>query len=109
LQKIELVPDLDHCIETVAKKKYAELSQMLLDSKSGDIEMVEKLETLRLFLETADFRKLRSESEKQMVEGKSIGFTVYLKDQALKYEMQVMQVNHSGKSPHRKGQNDSVI
>ena len=109
MQKIELVPDLDHCIETVAKKKHTEFVQMLLESKADNSKMEEKLETLRLFLETADFRKLRSESEKQLIEGKSVRFTVYLKDQALKYEMHVMQVNYSRKFHHREGQNDSVI
>jgi len=52
LQKIELVPDLDHCIETVAKTKHSELVQILLESKAGNSEIEEKLETLRLFLET---------------------------------------------------------
>jgi len=84
LKKNELVPDLDHCIETVAKKKHAELVQILLESKTGNSEMEEKLETLRLFLETADFRKLRAESEKQLMEGKSVRFTVYLVARAFK-------------------------
>jgi hypothetical protein len=103
LQKIELVPDLDHCIETVAKKKHTEFVQILLESKAGNSEMEEKLEILRLFLETADFRRLRSESEKQLIEGKNVQFTVYLEARALKCEMQVMQVNHSVKSHNRKG------
>ena len=90
MQKIELVPDLDHCIETVAKKKHTEFVQMLLESKADNSKMEEKLETLRLFLETADFRKLRSESEKQLIEGKDVRFTVYLKSRVLKYEMHVM-------------------
>jgi hypothetical protein len=103
LQKIELVPDLDHCIETVAKKKHTEFVQILLESKAGNSEMEEKLEILRLFLETADFRRLRSESEKQLIEGKNVQFTVYLEARALKCEMHVMQVNHSVKSHNRKG------
>jgi len=90
LQKIELVPDLDHCIETVAKKKHTEFVQILLESKAGNSEVEAKSENLRLFLETADFRKLRSESEKQIIEGKSVRFIVYLKDSTLKYEMQVI-------------------
>jgi hypothetical protein len=45
--KIELVPDLEHCIETVARKKHAELTHILLKSKEGDTETEEKLETLR--------------------------------------------------------------
>ena len=102
MQTIELVPDLDHCIETVAKKKHSELVQILLESKAGNSEIEEKLETLRLFLETADFRKLRSESEKQLIEGKNAKFTVCLEARALRYEMHVMWVNHSVKSRNRK-------
>ena len=90
MQKIELVPNLEHCIETVAKRKYAELTQMLLASKAGNSEIEGKLEVLRLFLDKADFRKLRSESEKQLIEGKSIRFIIYLKGQTLNYEMHVM-------------------
>ena len=87
--KIELVPDLEHCIETIAKRKHAELAQMLLGNEVGDTEKEEKLEILRLFLETADFRKLRAESEKHLAEGKNVRFTVYLEDCILKYEMDV--------------------
>jgi len=92
LQKIELVPNLEHCIETVAKRKYDELVQTLLEGKIVDSETEEKVEILRLFLQTADFRKLRSESEKQLFEGKSIRFMVYFKDQTLKYEMRIESV-----------------
>jgi len=74
---------------TVAKEKHSELVQTLLDSKASNSEMEEKLETLRLFLETADFRKLRSESEKQLIEGKNARFTVYPEAWALRYEMHV--------------------
>jgi translation initiation factor IF-3 len=88
--KIELVPDFDHCIETVAKKKYAELTQILLYCKADNDEIEEKLETLRLFLGTADFRKLRSESEKQLIEGESVRFSVWIKGRALKYEMNII-------------------
>ena len=53
----------------------------------------EKAETLRLFLETADFKKLRAESEKQLIEGKTVLFTVYLEGRASKYEMHVIMRN----------------
>ncbi len=106
---IELVPDLDHCVETIAKQRHAELTQMLLEGNTRNSEAEEKLETLRRFLETADFRKLRSESEKQLLKGKRVRFMLYLKNLTLKYEMQVIQVNPREKSPREKGQNDSVI
>ncbi len=87
--KIELVPDLSHCIETVARRKHAELSHRLLGSEAGNAETEDKLEILRLFLETADFRKLRSESEKLIMEGKKVRFVVYLKDDVPEYEIHV--------------------
>ena len=86
--KIELVPDLSHCIETVARRKHAELLHRLLGSEAGNAETEDKLEILRLFLETADFRKLRSESEKRFMEGRKVKFVVYL-DNDVKYEIQV--------------------
>ena len=87
--KIELVPDLSHCIETVAKRKHAELVQKLLAPEGGSKELQEKLEILRLFLETTDFKKLRSESEKQLVEGRKVRFVIYIEDGVPKYEMKV--------------------
>ena len=87
--KIELVPDLEHCVETVARKKHTELICILLESEAEDAKTEEKLKTLRLFLETADFRKLRSESERHLTEGKTVRFTVYLEGGVPKYEMHV--------------------
>lgn len=87
--KIELIPDLEHCIETTAKNRYTELLKELLRNKTSDLETEENLETLRLFLETADFPKLRSESEKQLLDGKNVRFTVYLENNISRYEMRV--------------------
>ena len=87
--KIELVPDLEHCVETLARKKYAELTRILLEKEAGDEETGEKLEILRLFLETADFKKLRAESEKYLTEGKIVRFTVYLENGVPGCQMQV--------------------
>jgi hypothetical protein len=87
--KIELVPDLEHCVETLARKKHAKLTRILLEKEAGDKETEEKLEILRLFLETADFKKLRAESERHLAEGKSVWFTVYLEDGVPGCQMQV--------------------
>jgi hypothetical protein len=87
--KIELVPDLEHCIEKTAKSKYAEFLQILLENKTPDADVERKLETLRLFLETADFPRLRSESEKQLIDGKKVRFLLYLEDSIPKCEMHV--------------------
>ena len=86
--KVELTPDLLHCIETVTKREYTAVSQQLLVSGQRNKELEEKLEILRLFLETADFKKLRAESEKRLIDGKKIKFIVF-RDKSLKYQMQV--------------------
>jgi hypothetical protein len=87
--KIELIPDLTHCIETVAKKEHANILSRLLAPGGKDNKLYEKLEILRLFLETADFEKLRSESEKQIVEGRSVRFVVYLEKGIPKYKVHI--------------------
>ena len=58
MPKIVLVPDIDHCIETVAKQKHAEIGRQLLTSREHNPELLEIDEILRNFLETADFKKL---------------------------------------------------
>ncbi|MFC1985572.1 hypothetical protein ACFLWC_01090 [Chloroflexota bacterium] len=65
------------------------LSELLKRGKQKGLE--EKFEILRLFLETADFNKLRSESEKYLVEGRKVKFIVYLGKGQLKHEMKVME------------------
>ena len=86
---IELTPDLSSCIETVAKREYNNALRTLLTTTSHDGKISEKAELLRLFLETADFRKLRAESERHLLNGKKVKFTVSMEDERLRYEMQV--------------------
>ncbi|MBA7481247.1 hypothetical protein ES707_16717 [subsurface metagenome] len=88
--QIELVPDIDHCIETVARREHEAVLKQLLTPGKGNKELEEKLEILRLFLERADFRQLRSKSERQLTEGKRVRFLAYLEEGMPKYEMHVM-------------------
>jgi len=82
------VPELEACVETQAKREYNQtLSELLKKGESKDLE--EKLELLRLFLESADFNKLRSESEKHLVAGKRVKFILHLEEGKLKYEMKI--------------------
>ena len=85
---VELIPDLSHCIETVARREHTAVSRQLLKSGEENKELEEKLEILTLFLETADFKKLRAESEKMLIEGKKVKFVVY-RDKDVKYEIKV--------------------
>ncbi|MFC1870078.1 hypothetical protein ACFLYE_02270 [Chloroflexota bacterium] len=86
--KVELIPDLSHCIETVARREYTAVWKQLLTPGLRNKELEEKLEILRLFLETSNFKKLRAESEKRLMEGKKVKFMVY-QDKDVKCEMQV--------------------
>jgi hypothetical protein len=86
---IELTPDLSSCIETVARREYNDVTRTLMTTTSPDETLVEKAEVLKLFLETADFRKLRAESEKHLLAGKKVKFLVDREGELPKYEMQI--------------------
>ena len=86
--RIELIPDLSQCIEITAKKEYENTLRQILATEANE-QLEEKTETLKLFLQTADFKKLRAESEQHLLTGKNVRFIIYLKGGALKYDMQV--------------------
>ena len=85
--KIELVPDLSHCIETVAKREFQDIVQRLLSTEEVSGKLKEKAEILRLFLRVTDFRKLRAQSETHLQRGERIRFIVYLEDGIVKYDI----------------------
>ena len=89
MRKIELVPDLSSCIETTARREHERVTQELLSTEAPSEELMDRAETLRLFLETADLRGLRAESEKHLLEGREVTFVVSLRDGAVQYNMQV--------------------
>ncbi len=74
---IELKPDLSSCIETLSKKEYEWTLNLLLKKRPMDEKLGERLEVLRLFLESADFGHLRSQYEKYLTEGKKVTFLIY--------------------------------
>ena len=76
-------------METQAKRQYNQiLSELLKKGEEG--ELAEKLEILRLFLESTDFSKLRSESEKHLLEGRRVKFILHLEKEKPKYEMRII-------------------
>ncbi len=75
-------------METQAKRRYNQLVRQLLE-KDTNTELTEKVETLRLFLESADFNKLRAESEKHLLAGRKVKFLVHRERGQPRYEMQV--------------------
>ena len=85
--QIELVPDLNHCIETVARKEYDNLIKAYLRAGKSDAESEGKIELLRSFLETSDFRRLRQESESYLLQGQKVKFIVYQEDGETRYRL----------------------
>ena len=76
LASLELVPTLTSCIETTAKREFARSRDEYLSKGEEDGALVERLRILVMFLESADFRKLRSESESHLTEGRTVRFVV---------------------------------
>ncbi|UCH51880.1 MAG: hypothetical protein JSV54_03815 [Chloroflexota bacterium] len=85
--QIELIPDLCHCIETVARKEYEKLARSYLQAGKGDSDFEDKVELLRDFLESADFRKLRKQSEEYLLKGQNIKFILYRERGKAKHKM----------------------
>lgn len=83
---ITLHPSLDACVETQAKHLLNQTASALLKTPDNTV-LQEQLETLRLFLEQADFKKLRAESEPLLIEGKKVTFTVWREGNKARWEM----------------------
>ena len=84
---VELKPNLSSCIETVSKKEYERTLNLLLKEKSVDERLGERLEVLRLFLESADFGHLRSQYEGYLTEGKEVTFLIYPEGERVNYKL----------------------
>ena len=52
-------------------------------------ELEQRIELLKSFLESTDFKKLRSQSEGYLIQGKAVKFIIYWKAAKASYEMVV--------------------
>jgi hypothetical protein len=86
--RIELLPSLSHCIETTAKQEFRKSVDEYME-KQGDKQLEDRIELLKAFLESMDFRELRRESEKHLVEGKKVRFLIRWEENKPHYEMVV--------------------
>jgi hypothetical protein len=86
---IEIEPDLSNCVQTLAKREYDRLTRELLTSDEEDVELQERLETLRMFLESTDFSELRSRYEPHLVQGKRVRFTLRQAADETEYQMEI--------------------
>ena len=84
---IELKPSLSSCIETLSKKEYERTLNLLLKDGGMDGELAERLEVLRLFLESTDFGHLRSQYEGYLSEGRKVTFLVYPEEGKVSYKL----------------------
>lgn len=75
ISQIELLPDLSHCVETRAKQEYAATMSRIM-SGDGSPELEQQLELLKAFLEEADFRRLRRESEEHLTQLRKVKFVL---------------------------------
>ncbi len=84
---IQLKPNLSSCIETLSKKEYERTLDLLLNKGPVNEELGERLELLRLFLESTDFSHLRSQYEGYLTEGKKVTFLIYPEEGKVSYKL----------------------
>ena len=88
---VELFPSLSHCIETTARKEFWNSVNQYMGSGHKDKKLEDKIELLKAFLESTDFKKLRSQSEGYLVEGKKVKFVICRREDGLDCQMVVIE------------------
>ena len=87
MDDVELFPSLSHCIETTARQEFCNSVDQHMKGGQEDKNLEERIELLKAFLESMDFKKLRSQSERYLVEGKQVKFVISWKEGKPSYEM----------------------
>ena len=87
---IELFPSLSHCIETTAREEFWNSVNQYMESGQEDKKLEERIELLKAFLESMDFKQLRSQSDRYLVEEKQVKFVISWKEGKPSYEMVVI-------------------
>jgi len=87
---IELFPTLEHCIETTARLEFERLISCYMELGKGDVEIESRLQLLHDFLEYADFRSLRQESDFYLIVGEKVKFIISNEEDALTCRMEVI-------------------
>ena len=85
--QIDLIPDSNHCIETVAKREYRELVANYLHGGEVSSDLLQRIEMLRTFLESADFKKLRRESEPLLLQGQKLKYILSGEEGKINYNL----------------------
>lgn len=93
IMEIKLEPGLTHCIETMAKKEYERVLGQLLKGKEEDSQLAEELELLRIFLESADFGRLRGRCDDYLTAGKRVEARLRSSDSVPGYEIEIVEID----------------
>jgi len=88
---IELFPSLSRCIETTAREEFWNSVNQYMEGGQEDKKLEGRIELLKAFLESMDFKKLRSQSERYLVEGKQVKFVISWKATRLDCQMMVIE------------------
>ena len=88
---IELFPSLSHCIETTAREEFWNSVNQYMEGGQEDKKLESRIELLKAFLKSMDFKKLRSQSERHLAEGKQVEFVISWKESKPSYEMMVTE------------------
>jgi len=73
----------------MARRRFHRLTESILRGEKTDDTTLDEIELLRRFLETADFARLRAESEKEIHSGRSVTFQVFQTRGEVTQRMQV--------------------
>jgi len=76
MDSIELEPVLGRCIQTTARERHRQLVEHILRCGVATDSEAQEADLLRMFLETADFPRLRAESEPLLVQGSRVVFQI---------------------------------
>jgi hypothetical protein len=87
---MELYPTLEYCIETTARIEFDRITAHCLNGGTIDADTEARIQILRDFLETADFRTLRQESAFWLIVGEKVRFTLTDNGENLSYRMEVL-------------------
>jgi len=87
MKPVKLHPSTESCVETAAQHRFRDLSQSALRGEKTDDDTMEEIDLLRRFLETADFPRLRAESEGSIREGRKVTFHVFETDGEVRCRM----------------------
>lgn len=76
MTEISFEPDLETCVETLAKGEYEAALREVLDTAEPGDDVATRVAVLREFLESADFGALRSAYEPHLARGDRVAITV---------------------------------